>query len=57
MLDPLTGELVEYGELLAKYNAIMYDKLDGDFYTDEEKKVIRKYFDLLYSGIEEKEGN
>lgn len=57
VLDPLTGELVEYGELLAKYNAIMYDKLDGDFYTDEEKKVIRKYFDLLYSGIEEKEGN
>ena len=57
VLDPMTGELVEYGKLLAKYNAIMYDKLDGDFYTEEEKKVIRKYFDLLYSGLEEKEGN
>ena len=56
VLDPMTGELVEYGKLFAKYYAIMYEKLDGDFYTDEQKEVIRKYFDLLYSGLEKKEG-
>ena len=57
VIDPLTGELVEYGKLLDKYNAIMYEKLEGDSYTEEQKEAIKKYFALLYSGIEEKEGN
>lgn len=56
VLDPLTGEYVRYGDLLAKYNAIMYERLEGDSYTEEQKEAIKKYFDLLYSGIEEKEG-
>lgn len=57
VLDPITGELVEYGKLLDKYNAIMYEKLDSGSYTDEQKEAIRKYFALLYSGIKKEEGN
>lgn len=53
VLDPLTGEYVEYGTLLDKYYAIMYERLDGDSYTDGQKEMIKKYFGLLYSGIEE----
>lgn len=52
VLDPLTGEYVEYGKLLDKYYAIMYERLEGDSYTEEQKEAIRKYFGLLYSGIE-----
>ena len=57
VIDPLTGEPIEYGKLLDKYNAIMYEKLDGDSYTEEQKEAIKKYFDLLWSGLEKKEGN
>ena len=57
VIDPLTGEPIEYGKLLDKYNAIMYEKLEGDSYTEEQKQAIKKYFDLLWSGLEKKEGN
>ena len=57
VIDPLTGEPIEYGKLLDKYNAIMFEKLDGDSYTEEQKEAIKKYFDLLWSGLEKKEGN
>ena len=57
VIDPLTGEPIEYGKLLDKYNAIMYEKLEGDSYTEEQKEAIKKYFDLLWSGLEKKEGN
>jgi len=57
VLDPLTGEIVKYGDLIDRYNAIMYERLEGDFYTEEQKQVIRKYLELLYSGLEKKEGN
>ena len=56
VLDPLTGELVKYGDLIDKYNAIMYERLESDFYTEEQKQAIKKYFELLYSGLEKKEG-
>ncbi len=52
VLDPLTGEYVEYGKLIDKYYGIMYERLEGDSYTDEQKEAIKKYFALLYSGIE-----
>ncbi|MBO7196739.1 MAG: hypothetical protein J6V80_05385 [Clostridia bacterium] len=52
VLDPLTGEYVSYGALLDKYYAIMYEKLEGGSYTEEQKEIIKKYFGLLYSGIE-----
>ena len=57
VIDPITGEPIEYGKLLDKYNAIMYEKLEGDSYTEEQKEAIKKYFDLLWSGLEKKEGN
>ncbi len=55
VLDPLTGRLVKYGDLINTYYAIMSEKLDGDFYTEEQKTAIKKYFELLISGFE-KEG-
>lgn len=59
VLDPLTGEYVEYGELLARYNSIMNEKLgdDGYGYTDAQKKAIEKYFALLYGGFKNQEDN
>ena len=57
VLDPITGEYVKYGELINKYNALMLEKLSGDYYSEEQKEIIRKYFDLLFSGIEKEEGN
>lgn len=56
VLDPITGNLVRYGDLIDRYNAIVYERLEGDFYTEEQKAAIRKYFELLYSGLEKKEG-
>ena len=57
VLDPLTGKLVEYGKLFGEYNARMEEKLANGSYTEEQKAAIREYFKLLFSGIEEKEGN
>lgn len=57
VLDPLTGQLVEYGELLDNYFGIMNERLEGDSYTEEQKKAIIKYFELLYGGLEKEEGN
>ena len=56
VLDPQTGELVRYGDLIDTYYAIMNKKLEGDFYTEEQKTAIRKYFEMLYNGIEKEEG-
>ena len=56
VLDPLTGEYVEYGTLLDKYYAVMYEKIDNGTYTDQQIEIIKNYFALLYSGIKE-EGN
>ena len=57
VLDPLTGEPIEYGKLLAKYYGIMYERLEGDSYTEAQKEAIRKYFSLLYSSTQKQEGN
>ena len=56
VLDPLTGNYVEYGELIDKYYAVMFEKLEGNSYTEEQREIIKKYFALLYSGIEKEEG-
>lgn len=56
VLDPLTGKYVEYGTLIDTYNALMLEKLENGSYTEEQKTAIRKYFELLYSGIEKEEG-
>ena len=59
VLDPLTGEYVEYGTLYAKYNTLMVEKLGDEKYgyTEEQKNAIEKYFALLYGGLKEEEGN
>ena len=53
VLDPLTGEYVKVGELINTYNALMFEKLEGDLYTEQQKIMIRKYFELLFSGLDE----
>ncbi|MBQ8229443.1 MAG: hypothetical protein IJZ32_01960 [Clostridia bacterium] len=57
VLDPDTGEYVEYGTLLDKYYAIMYEKLENGNYTEKQKEIIKNYFALLYSGMDNEEGN
>ena len=59
VLDPLTGEYVEYGTLYATYNTLMIEKLGDDKYgyTEEQKRAIEKYFALLYGGFKNEEGN
>lgn len=53
VLNPKTGEYVEYGKLINEYNTIMFERLQGDYYTEEQKEIIKEYFALLYSGLEE----
>ena len=57
VLDPLTGEYVEYGTLYARYNTLMIEKLGDEKYgyTEEQKRAIEKYFALLYSGFKDEE--
>ncbi len=55
VLDPKTGELKKYGDIIHEYEAIMLERLQGDYYTEEQKEAIKKYFGLLYSGLEEEE--
>ncbi len=57
VLDPLTGNYVEYGTLIDKYYAVMFEKLENGTYTDAQKQIIKNYFALLYGGIEKEEGN
>ena len=56
VLDPLTGKYVKYVELIDKYYALMNEKLNSGSYTEEQQEAIRKYFNLLYSGLEKEEG-
>lgn len=57
VLNPLTGEYVEYGTLYATYDRIKSEKLKNNRYTDAQKRAIEEYFSLLYSGLENEEGN
>lgn len=56
VLDPLTGNYVEYGTLIDKYYAVMTAKLESGSYTEKQKEMIKNYFALLYSGIKKEEG-
>ena len=56
VLDPITGEYVEYGTLLDKYYAVVFEKLQNGSYSDEQKKMIENYFALLYGGLKKEEG-
>ncbi|MBE6532786.1 MAG: hypothetical protein E7676_04690 [Ruminococcaceae bacterium] len=56
VLDPISGEYVEYGTLLDKYYAVVFEKLQNGSYSDEQKKMIENYFALLYGGLKKEEG-
>ncbi|MBQ7761606.1 MAG: hypothetical protein IJ400_06080 [Clostridia bacterium] len=51
--DPFTNKYVEYGTILDKYYDIMFGGLSSGDYTDEEKKALEEYFQILYGGFEE----
>lgn len=51
--DPFTNKYVEYGTILDKYYEIMFNKIQDDSYTDDEKKALEKYFEILYGGFKE----
>jgi len=53
--DPLTNQFVEYGKIIERYNALMQGKLENESYTEEEKKAIQRYFQILYGGFETEE--
>lgn len=55
ILNPQTGEYVKYGDLIHTYHTIMFERLHGDSYTEEQKEAITKYFDLLFGGLEDDE--
>ena len=48
VLDPNTDEYVEYGTVISRYYEIIFGKLEGDSYTEEEKAALEKYFKILY---------
>ena len=55
VLDPNTGELVEYGTILQRYYDLMFGKVSEGGYTDEQKAALEKYFEILYGGFGEEE--
>ena len=56
VLDPITNTYVEYGTILDKYYSIMFGKVEDGNYTEQEKEAMEKYFDILYGGFDEAEG-
>ena len=48
VLDPKTDTYVEYGTLLNDYYALMFGKGESGVYTEEEKELLEKYFQILY---------
>ena len=57
ILNPETGEYVEYGTLIDGYYALMYEKIQNGAYTEEQAEIIKNYFAILYGGMEKEEGN
>ena len=56
VLDPTTGEYVSYGEIFGTYDSYKTWALEnGDKYTEEDKELIKKYFEILNGGFEEEE--
>lgn len=55
VLDPSTGELVKFGEIIDKYYALVFSKLQSGKYTEEEAAAIEKYYQILYGGFDETE--
>lgn len=53
VLDPNTGKYVEYGTIIDEYYSKMFGKVQDGDYTDEEKKAMEKYFEILYGGFDD----
>lgn len=51
--DPIEGKYVEYGTILDRYYSIMFGKLQGEGYTEDEKQAMEKYFSILYGDAKE----
>ncbi|MCH5350971.1 MAG: hypothetical protein J1F39_03270 [Clostridiales bacterium] len=51
--DPITGEYRKYGEIFNDYYAAVEALLRDGNLTEEQKAVIRAYFEILFSGIKE----
>ncbi len=54
VFDPVTGQYVEYGKIIAEYNRLMLGKLQDGKLSEEDKLAIQKYFDILYGGFQDK---
>lgn len=55
VFDPMTGRYVEYGEIIDRYQSLMFSQLENGEYTEEERKAIDKYFKILYGIKDETE--
>ena len=53
--DPGTNQYVEYGKILDAYYEMMFGKVSGGSYTEEEQKAMDRYFKILYGGFNEEE--
>ncbi len=53
--DPVSGQYVEYGKIIAEYNRLMLGKLQSGNYSEEERIAIEKYFAILYGGFQKKD--
>ena len=51
IFDPVTGEFVQYGELLNRYYQIFQEYLASGQLTPEQEEAARVYFDILFSGF------
>lgn len=57
VLDVDTGELVTYGQLLDKFNAAVEERIRSGACAEDMAKYIRQYFQYLYRGLENEDGN
>lgn len=55
VFDPLTGEFVQYGELLNRYYQIFQEYLASGQLTPEQEEAARVYFDILFSGFDDED--
>ncbi len=55
ILDYTKNELVKYGELFSKYEPDALDKArdESNSYTEEQRKAIERYFEILKVGFKE----
>lgn len=52
IFDPDSGFYVEYGDLFARYNAIMQEYLHNGKLTPEQEARVRAYIDILFKGFQ-----